>query len=83
MKCLEGMFRAVPASLVALGNESPDTGLRRKAIRPHSDNIQLRGVSEIRIQNLFPHPQMHPMTNFGAPSPASSVSEADCLVVRH
>ncbi|GFU57780.1 hypothetical protein TNCV_1281291 [Trichonephila clavipes] len=47
---------AVPAILVAVGNESLDAGLKLKAIRPNSGNIQLRGVSEIRIQILVPLP---------------------------
>ncbi|GFV99549.1 hypothetical protein TNCV_5079131 [Trichonephila clavipes] len=66
----------MPASLVVIGNEHPDARLERKTIRPHSViSSYVTGAPEIQIQILVPHIEMHPVTTFVAPTPASSVSE--------
>ncbi|GFV60203.1 uncharacterized protein TNCV_1924451 [Trichonephila clavipes] len=53
---------AGPANLVVIGNENPDAGLKCKAIRPLSGNIQI----------FAPHPEKHQVITFHTPRILSS-----------
>ncbi|GFY05392.1 hypothetical protein TNCV_960881 [Trichonephila clavipes] len=45
---------------------------------------KIKGVSEIRIQILVPYSEMHLVSTFGVPAPASSVpEETGSTIVRH